>query len=225
MKLAALVSGGKDSLYAIYLAKKQGHSVECILLMIPETNESWMFHHPNAWIVKLHAESMGVKILTAFTKGEKEKELEDLKALISKARSGVDGIVSGAVASRYQSDRLKNICDEFGLEIISPLWGRDLNTYWEELLDNGFEIIITSVSAQGLGKEWLGRSMDKKATEELKTIAKKNKMNLAGEGGEFETLVLNCPLFKKRIKISKSETKWDSKMQTGQFLITEATLE
>ncbi len=225
MKLAALISGGKDSVYAMYLAKKQGHSVDYVLSMTPETGESYMFHHPNAWVTKLQAESMNAKIITGFTKGEKEKELDDLKDLIAKVCNDVDGLVTGAVASKYQADRIKKICGDLGIESVSPLWGINLETYWEKLLWSDFEIIIVSVSAEGLGKEWLGRKMDSEAVADLKAAAKQNKINLAGEGGEFETLVVNCPLFSRRIRVIKSETRWDSKTDTGQFIVTEAGLE
>jgi len=224
MKLAALISGGKDSVYAAYLAKHDSHEIKYLLAVIPESDESWMFHHPNIELTKLQAEAIRIQILTEKTRGEKEKELEDLKTLISRIKDDIDGVITGAVASRYQSERLKKICDEFGLKLVSPSWNRDLESYWDELIDNDFEIIIVSVAAQGLGKEWLGRKMDKNAVAKLKEVARKNKINIAGEGGEFETFVLNCPLFKKRIEIIKSETKWDDKTQTGQFHITEAKL-
>jgi len=47
----------------------------------------------------------------------------------------------------------------------------------------------------------------------MKTLNEKYKINIAGEGGEYESFVLNCPLFKKPIKIksyidSGNENSW-----------------
>jgi len=46
MKLATLLSGGKDSTYALYSALKQGHEIKYLVTIFPESKESWMFHHP-----------------------------------------------------------------------------------------------------------------------------------------------------------------------------------
>jgi diphthamide synthase (EF-2-diphthine--ammonia ligase) len=93
----------------------------------------------------------------------------------------------------------------------------------KKLLDSGFEVMITSVSADGLGKEWLGKVIDKPALEKLKKVAKKHKIHLSGEGGEFETLVLNGPIFKRRLEVTSSEVQWEG--DTGRFVIKDARLQ
>ena len=56
----------------------------------------------------------------------------------------------------------------------------------------------------------LGKIIDENIIKQLADMEKRYKMNPAGEGGEIETFVLDCPLFKKRIEILDSETKYDS---------------
>ena len=217
MRLAALTSGGKDSLYAVYLARKEGHDIRYLLSMIPESHESYMFHHPNIELTQIQAELMGIPLLVEKTSGEKEKELKDLERLILRVKDKVDGILTGAIASNYQRERIDRICKKFSLECISPLWHINPEKYWHELMRSGFRIMITSVSAEGLDKGWLGRIIDEKTVDELKELNRRFKIHLSFEGGEAETLVLDCPMFEKGIKIVEAKREWDG--QRGTYVI------
>lgn len=218
MDLAALVSGGKDSLYALYKLHQEGHLIKYLLLVIPERTDSYMFHHPNANFVSLQAEAMGIPLKTVRTKGEKEKELEDLKSLVASAAGEVEGIVTGALASQYQRTRIDAICEDLGLESLAPLWGMDPEEYWGTLLADDFKVMITAVAAGGIDESWLGRVVDREALEELKTLAQKHRFHLAFEGGEAETFVLDMPLFKAPIRVEKAETTWDGVRGTYGFV-------
>ena len=217
MRLAALTSGGKDSLYAVYLARKEGHDIRYLLSMIPESHESYMFHHPNIELTQIQAELMGIPLLVEKTSGEKEEELKDLERLILRVKDEVDGILTGTIASNYQRERIDGICEKFSLECISPLWHINPERYWHELMRSGFRIMITSVSAEGLDKGWLGRIIDEKAIDELKELNRRFKIHLSFEGGEAETLVLDCPMFEKGIKIVEAKREWDG--QRGTYVI------
>lgn len=222
MNLASLVSGGKDSIYAAYLMQKQGHKIKYILSMRPERTDSYMFHHPNVHLVGEQAKLMDIPLIVGKTRGEKEKELLDLEALISQVKGKVDGITTGALASEYQKKRIDDICKRLGIKSIAPLWHIDVEKYWGELLENKFAVMITAVAAEGLGEEWLGRSIDKKALVELKKVRDKYKIHLGGEGGEFETLVLDCPMFSKKIEVVRARKDW--KNDSGSYIIDEIRL-
>jgi diphthine-ammonia ligase len=224
MRLASLWSGGKDSAFATYLALNQGHEVKALVTIFPERQDSWMFHFPCIKLTKLQAKAIGIEQIVKKTKGEKEKELEDLKKVLEKIKSEIDGIVSGAIASNYQKLRIDKICDELRLKHISPLWQKDQEKVLEDEIRAGFEIIITGVFAEGFDKNWIGRKIDDKAKKELLELKKKFGISVSGEGGEYESLVLNCPLFKKKIEILNSEICWDSKTNSGYLIIKEARL-
>ncbi|MBU4300645.1 MAG: diphthine--ammonia ligase [Nanoarchaeota archaeon] len=217
MKLAALISGGKDSIFAIYAMKQKGHEITYILTMMPARSDSYMFHHPNVHLTAMQADLMNIPQITGKTKGEKEKELKDLENLIATVKGKVDGIVTGALYSNYQKERIDAIAKKLGLKSEAPLWNIDLVKYWDLLLENKFEVVITAVAAEGLDKSWLGRKLDKKAVNELIEISKKNKINIAGEGGEFETFVLDCPLFSKKIELIEAHKEW--KRDAGVYII------
>jgi diphthine-ammonia ligase len=210
MKCAILFSGGKDSTYAAYLVKKSNFDISCLITIISENPDSYMFHTPSILKVEKQAEVMNIPLIIEKTKGEKEKELIDLEKAIQKAKKeyGIEAVVTGAVASRYQTNRIQKICDKLELKCLNPLWQKNPEEYWNELLKNGFEIIITRVSADGLGEEWLGKKINKKLLNKLIEIEKKYRIHLSFEGGEAETFVLNCPLFNKKLRITKSEKKF-----------------
>ncbi|MEE8167474.1 MAG: diphthine--ammonia ligase [Candidatus Hydrothermarchaeales archaeon] len=204
MKLAALTSGGKDSLFAAYIMHSQGFKIKYLLTVLPERSDSYMFHHPSVRLTSYQARAMGIPRLTKGTEGEKEKELEDLKALISSVKGEIEGVVSGALFSKYQKQRVDAICEALNLRSFAPLWHKDPEMLLREMLDAGFEIIITAVAAMGLDENWLGRRIDERCIEDLKDLHKKYKIHICGEGGEFESLVLDMPLFKQRLEIVKA---------------------
>ncbi len=222
MKLAALVSGGKDSIYAAYVMQKQGHEIKYLLSMTPERTDSYMFHHPNIHLVDTIAKVMNIPLIKGTTKGEKEKELDDLEDLIVKVKHQVDGIVTGALASKYQKERIDAICQKHGLKSIAPLWGKNPKEYLCELLENNFSVMITAVAADGLDATWLGRTIDKKAIEDLEKINNRVGIHMGGEGGEFETLVLDCPVYRKKMTVVSAEKIWSD--DTGIYKIDEVKL-
>lgn len=211
MRLAALFSGGKDSCYAMYKAMKE-HEIVCLVSLISENKDSYMFHTPNIHLVEEQTEAIGIPLILKKTKGVKEKELDDIKqALIeTKEKYNIEGVVTGALFSDYQRERIENIGKELSLEIISPLWHMPQEDELREIVKDGFEFIITKVSAEGLDKTWLNKVITNKEIDELIKINKKIGMNIAFEGGEAETLMINGPIFKKKLIIEDFEIKEES---------------
>jgi len=203
MKLGVLFSGGKDSAYAAYLAKKAGHELTCLISIFSENKESYMFHTPSISKVEKQAKSMQIPIILQKTAGKKEIELKDLEKAIKLAikRYKIQGIITGAIQSVYQSSRIQKICNELKIECFNPLWQKDENKYLHELLKDKFKIILTGVFAYPLDKRWLGREINNQFIEEIKKLHDQYKISMIGEGGEFETFVLDCPLFKKELKV------------------------
>jgi diphthine-ammonia ligase len=224
MRLASLFSGGKDSAYSLYLAGKE-HDIVCLISMISKNDASYMFHVPNIHLVPLQAEAMGLPLLQFETAGIKEEELEDLKDALKKAKEKyqIEGIVTGAIASNYQRERIQKLCDNLNLKCINPLWGVEQIEFLNELVDNGFKVIITGIFAYPLTKEWLGKEINKETIEKLAEMREKYKINPSGEGGEIETTTIDGPTFKRRIKIIRSEIKAEE--NSGVMIIKKAVLE
>ncbi len=225
MKVGVLFSGGKDSCLALAkVLKKKKMKVLCLISVISKNKESYMFHTPNIKIVDLQAKAIGLPLIKKVTKGEKEKELVDLKKAIREAKEKfkIKGIVTGAIRSVYQAERIKKICEDLNLKCLNPLWHKNEEKLLYEILKNKFKVVISGVFAYPLGKEWLGRLIDKKCIEELIKLNKEYKINPVGEGGEIETTVLDSPFFKKKIEILDYEVNF--KDYSGVFVIKKAVL-
>ena len=206
MSNACLFSGGKDSTLALHKVVGSGIGIDLLITMLPESRESYMFHYPNLKFTGLLAEALGIKQVFAETKGVKEEELNDLEKVLSD--NDVRVLVTGATYSRYQLDRISRICEKLDIECISPLWHIEPLRELEEL-SKDFEVIITSVAADGFDDSYLGARIDGRMIEKLIVLNQKYNINMLFEGGEAESFVLNAPLFKKKIRIEKAEKKWE----------------
>jgi diphthine-ammonia ligase len=203
MKTAVLFSGGKDSCYAAYLAKQQGNELTCLITIYSENPDSYMFHTPSIEKTKFQADAMDLPLLIHKTKGEKEEELKDLEDAIKKSMDEykIEALVTGALHSEYQASRIQKICDKLNIKCINPLWHKDEVKYLQELIDNKFKIIIIGVAAYPLDQTWLNREINEQFIKEMIELKNKYKIHVAGEGGETESFVLDCPLFKKPLKV------------------------
>ncbi len=215
VRVASLLSTGKDSCLATQIMLEQNYDVSCFITIDSENQDSYMYHGPNTHLAKLQSDASGIPVIIKSTLGEKEKELDDLKEAIKESikKYRVEGIVTGALFSNYQRERIEKICDELGVKCFSPLWHIDQSKELELLLNKGFKFCMVKVAAEGLDKSWLGREINHKDIEKLELLNKKLGLNVAGEGGEYESLVLDAPFFKKQIKIVKSKIVSESKNQ------------
>ena len=221
MNVAVLFSGGKDSTMALYNALDKGENVCYLLSMRSSNDESYMFHVPNIHLTEMLAEALEIPVIIADTEGVKEEELQDLKREFQKLKDlGIEAIYTGALYSTYQKSRIEKLGSETGLEIVSPYWHVDELKYMREIVDLGFEVIVSGVFAEGLDESWLGRAIDNEAIEEIVRLNKKYYVDIAFEGGEAETLVIDGPIFKKRIDILKAQKKWNG--DSGVYIIEEA---
>ncbi len=223
MRLAILFSGGKDSTFAMHKAMKAGNEIKYLITIFPRRQDSWMFHFPCVELTKLQAKALGIEQIFKETEGEKEKELEDLKEVLKKLRNKIDGVVSGALASNYQKQRVDKLCEEVGLKSIAPLWHKDQEKILKEECSL-FDVMFTAVAAEGFDESWLGRRIDNECIKEIGKLHQKYKINWAFEGGEAETLVLDGPIFKKKIEIKDFEKKWDKKTSSGYIEVKSARL-
>ncbi|MBW2965263.1 diphthine--ammonia ligase [Candidatus Woesearchaeota archaeon] len=223
--LGVMFSGGKDSAYALWVMMKQNYPVRCLISMQSSNPDSYMFHTPNIDLVGLQAKAMQIPVVVGKTAGEKEKELADLKSTIERAKReyGIEGVVTGALYSQYQRERIEKICDSLGLKIFSPLWHMDQEKEMRQLISEGFEFVFSSVAAEGLDKSWLGRRITAADVDKLVLLKKKVGLNVAGEGGEFESLVLDGPCFRRRIEITDSLVVEENEV-TARFAVKKAKL-
>ncbi|MCJ7762248.1 diphthine--ammonia ligase [Candidatus Bathyarchaeota archaeon] len=223
MKLGVLFSGGKDSTLALHKAAEK-EEVACLITLVSENKESFMFHTPNIDVTALQAETLGLPLVQKTTAGKPEAELKDLEEAIAQAVKAynIAGVVSGAIESVYQSERIQRICNRLGLWCFNPLWKKNQKALLEEIVAKGFKVIISGVFAYPLDSTWLGKELNAELIGKLLRLEKEFGVSPSGEGGEIETTVLDAPLFKKKIEILDYEV--DAKGNSGVFRIKQARL-
>ncbi len=220
MKVAALFSGGKDSTYAAYVAMQRGWEVTHLVSIFPEDPDSMLFHTPNLHLTSLQAEAMNIPFVQEAAAAGQDGELDSLRRVLR--RIDVEGVVVGAIASDYQHERVNRIADEIGIRVFAPLWRHDPRRLVRDYLAAVFEIAFSSVSAEGLDATWLGRRWDDRVVEDLLRLQDTWGVHPCGEGGEFETLVLDGPTFTQAIEVVRATPVWRG--TSGIWRVEEARL-
>ena len=226
MKLAALFSGGKDSTYSIYKVKQMGHNVQCLVTIFPKSSDSHLLHFPTIGLTKLQSKTLKIpQIISTSDSDELEEEMNTLRVLLEKAKRDfqIDGLVHGGISSEFQKKCFEKICMENDLEVVTPLWKTNAKKYMIDLIHSNFKFILTSVSSDGLDERWLGKIISADDILQLDKLSNKHGFNLSFEGGEAESLVVDCPLYSYPIIINKSKTIWDG--YRGRFEIEAASLD
>jgi len=199
MRIGVLFSGGKDSTLALHKAAEK-EEVACLITLVSKNKESFMFHTPNIDVTTLQAEALGLPLVQKVTEGKPEEEVKDLEEAIAQAVKAykIEGVVSGAVESVYQSERIQRVCSRLGVWCFNPLWKRNQKALLEEIVAKGFKVIISGVFAYPLDSIWLGKEVNTELIGKLLRLEKEFGLSPSGEGGEIETTVLDAPLFKKK---------------------------
>ncbi|MFB6106123.1 MAG: diphthine--ammonia ligase [Halobacteriaceae archaeon] len=227
----SLFSGGKDSTFALHRALATGRDVGRLVTVHPG-EDSYMYHVPETRLTGLLAESMGIPIVdvdpgdlgaddATDAGAQGDRELEPLEAALRDLPVEVTGVVAGAVESAYQTDRIRGMCDRLGAQCYAPLYGEPPLELGHAMLDAGFEIRVVQVAAAGLDESWLGRRLDRAALADLATLNDRYGVHVLGEGGEFETLVVDGPHMDRRLEL-EWETAWDG--TRGRVRVTHAEL-
>lgn len=204
LRAAVLFSGGKDSVYSAYIAQQQCLDVRTTLTIAPDRPDSLMFHVPNIEMAAAVSSAMRLPNRTFNAFGA--EELDVLKEVVRSA--DVDALITGAIASDYQTSRINGICDELDVRVFSPLWHKNEEKLLREIRSAGFRIVVIGVFANGLERDWLGRELTPEAIDELISISREKGIHVSGEGGELETMTLDGPNFSRTIEIVSSEELW-----------------
>lgn len=214
MRVAVLSSGGKDSAAAWWWAQCRGWDVVSLVTVNITGDDSWMFQIPGTHLVEHQAALAGIPWLKVDTAGVQEEEITDLETAL--ATLDIDGIVSGALRSDYQKSRLERMSERLGIRSWTPLWHQNSLEHMRGLVSHGFEVMLTSVSCEGLDAQWIGRVLDEHSLPQLEELASTFRFNVDGEGGEYETLVVGGPHLKGRLEV-KGSPLWEGTRGTFEF--------
>ena len=195
-------SGGKDSCLACYKAIQQGYRVDYLLNFISREHKRCCFHGIDAALVKLQAELIGIPLVQKEVTADMQKYEEEFKeAVVALKEEGINKMVFGDIFLLDRINWVQRVCKEIDITPIVPLWNTKPEHIIEEFIDCGFKALVVSCQADKFSDDFIGRSIEKDMIMEL------NAKNICpcGENGEFHTLVIDGPLFKRGIKILESE--------------------
>ena len=196
MVAAGLFSGGKDSLYAIYLAEKEGVKVEHLICLIPSFPVPSP-HAENLEAIKFIAKSIRRKLAIIDLHKDRDEFVNVLGSL------GVDVLIAGDVCIEEHKSWLEKICNEANVNLLEPLFGRDTTKLFKEIFNSGFKAIIIGVDTRYLEEEWLGFMLNKETAARF--LSRVRHVDPLGENGEHHTLVTDCPLYPKPLKIKSAK--------------------
>ncbi|KAH8235822.1 hypothetical protein KR032_008157 [Drosophila birchii] len=222
MRVVAMVSGGKDSCYNMMQCVAEGHEIVALANLHPKDRDeldSFMYQTVGHMGIEILASAMGLPLYRRETKGKStqtgkqyvptdDDEVEDLYSLLEtcKHELQVEAVAVGAILSDYQRVRVENVCSRLNLISLAYLWRRDQTELLQEMIDCQVHAIIIKVAALGLVPDrHLGKSLREMQPHLLK-MRDKYGLNVCGEGGEYETFTLDCPLFRQRIAVEDIQT-------------------
>lgn len=189
-------SGGKDSCLAFYHALQAGGEPRCLFTMLSEAGERSRAHALPLRILEQQAESLGIPLVSgvASWEGYEKVFIDQLRRF---KKEGIEFGVFGDIDLEEHRQWQEKVCSVVGMGAYLPLWGRPRREIVAELVDSGFQAMIVTVDEQKMERKYLGRVIDRPLMDELE----KRGIDIAGENGEYHTLITDGPLFKKPLSI------------------------
>lgn len=224
MKVAVMYSGGKDSTMALNYALEQEWDVQALISVKPKSTESFLYQYATVEWTRLSSEALGIPVI--HIKSEKigaKDEADELEDTFKNLQVGAI-LMGGVGLQETQIREIKRVAAKFGINIIVPYQNYTSGELFERTVSSGFDIMLTDVATDGLGPEWLGKKLNKSNADEFKRLSKKFGFDVLGEGGYYNTFVVDGPIFKKKIEVLKTRKVWDNKTSSGYLEIEEANL-
>ena len=218
MKVTVLFSGGKDSTYSLWIALQQ-YEVKGIITVI-SSDESYLYHYQKTEIANTLANAIGIPMTIVKAETSSEEYETMLSAL---QKMNVEALIIGGLLSEFQRVKFNALAQVLNIPCFAPLWRKDHKLLLQELKTH-FHVIFTTVASMGFNEKDIGRKLDDKMLNRLINLHNKYGVSLAGEGGEYETLVLDAPFYKKKIVVEESTIEWNEPKSFGYYRIDKLRL-
>ncbi len=196
-------SGGKDCCLACYRAVVRGLKVHCLLNMVNQDGKRSYSHGLSPWVLEAQSQAIGIPLIQQQAIRE-NYEVQFKKVLLSLKEKGVSGGVFGDIDLDEHRRWIERVCVDVAVTPHLPLWGEEQGKLLSEFIDLGFTAVVVAAKADLFGREWLGQTVDREFLDHLEVLKDTQKVTPCGEAGEYHTLVIDGPLFRKRLKILRS---------------------
>ena len=186
---------------------REGHKPELLLNIVEEGSGYLASHLVNTKIIEMQSRALGIRLVQRKAISQKidRKEFEEKveKYIREVCKNGISGMVVGYTHEDYQRRLLKRISAKHGIALVESLFGLSSRATLLKMVDAGFKAMITEVSTHTISERWLGRLVDKRFIRYLSSL---RRVDFCGDYGEYHTVILDGPVFKKRIEIQGADT-------------------
>jgi uncharacterized protein (TIGR00290 family) len=194
------------------------HQHDVIAMIGVTVENSLVYHVQKPDILRAISDCVDIPLILKEVSNQEQEETALEEAI---QQSGAEAIVTGGLLSDFQRYYFNRIASRCGIPCFSPLWRKNQEFLVREMIVHRFEFIITTVSAMGLTRGMIGCNLDDQVLNKLISLSKQTGINIGGEGGEYETLVIDAPFFKKRLHIERADVTWDENACYGEYMIKE----
>lgn len=194
-------SGGKDGCMALYLASTGGLNIRYLLNMVTEDGRTSWSHGMAAKWLDMQSKAIGIPLVQKRTK-QADYEAAFKQTMVDFKSEGITAGVFGDIDFNAHKEWIDRVCAAGGITPHLPLWLMDQNKIMKDFVDLGFETIVVSTNADLLGEEWVGRAIDR---DFIFDVGKLGNVTPCGESGEYHTMVVDGPIFKKRLEVLKAD--------------------
>jgi len=197
-------SGGKDCCLAAYRAIRNGLEVCYLANTITEDGKKSCSHGLSADIIKIQSQALGIPVVQKRTTSESYEAV--FKSMLREFKQeGIEGGVFGDIDFNEHREWIERVCQAADIIPHLPLWLESQDKVMREFVSLGFKAVVVATKSDRLGEEWLGREINLAFIKDLDELSKTRDITPCGEAGEYHTLVIDGPVFPKRIEILKTQ--------------------
>lgn len=189
-------SGGKDSCMALYEALRLGYKVTHLVNFISNDDKRVRFHGTNADLIKQQGAAMGITVAQYETTWD-GYECDFKAGVRGLLPTGVSGMIFGDIYLEVHREWVERVCGEIGIEAVEPLWGRPTGELLDQFIELGFKAVVVGVNSRYMDEIWVGKAVD----GDFRDYLKRNNIDPCGENGEYHTVVMDGPLFSRKISL------------------------
>lgn len=207
MKKKTLLSWscGKDSAWALQVLRQDPNiDVAGLVCTVNQEFDRVAIHGIRKELLELQAQNVDLPLYQVRIPYPCSNEAYEraMKAFINEATDlGFECIAFGDLFLQSVREYREKLLADTDIKPLFPIWGTSTQSLSSQMISSGLKAIIACVDSSYLSQEFSGREYNQSFLDDLP-----ENVDLCGENGEFHTLAIAGPMFKKSIDVEVGET-------------------